>query len=296
MNRLLRNRTAIVLFMLPATLIFLMFIIVPTISSIWYSLQDWNGFGEATFVGLKNYKALFVHNKDGYIEALGHALIIAIGSLCIQLPISFFFATTLARGVRGERFYLTVFFIPVILSSTVIAQLWLKIFNGQYGLLNELLAFVGMEEVAKAWLANPKTALPAVLVPILWQYIGYHMLLMYTAIRGLSSDMLEAARIDGASNFKIAVRVILPNIKPILRVCVIFAVVGSFKTYDIIHIMTKGGPVGATEVPTTLLVETLFSSYQYGYGSAMAVVIIIICFLTSALIKKFFKTEEEESV
>ena len=232
-----------------------------------------------------------MNNTDGFTSAVWHAGLIALASVFIQLPLSFCFASILARRVRGERFYLTVFFIPVIISSTVVAQLWLKIFNGSYGLLNYLLTAVGLEKWTRAWLAKPQTALPAVIIPIIWQYVGYHMLLMYTAIKGLSSDIFEAARIDGATNFQTAIRITLPNIRPIIRVCVIFAVIGSLKSYDIIFMMTKGGPIGATEVPTTLMVETLFTAQRYGYGSAMAVIIILLCFLLSLLIKKFFKVE-----
>ena len=118
----------------------------------------------------------------------------------------------------------------------------LKIFNGSYGLLNYLLTAVGLEKWTRAWLAKPQTALPAVIIPIIWQYVGYHMLLMYTAIKGLSSDIFEAARIDGATNFQTAIRITLPNIRPIIRVCVIFAVIGSLKSYDIIFMMTKADP------------------------------------------------------
>ena len=291
MKNYFANKKAIILFILPAFLIFTVFIILPAVLSVYYSLFDWNGVGTMTFRGLKNYAELFLQNKDGFPKTLNHAMWIAIASVGIQLPLSFYFASVLARGVRGTRFYLTVFFIPVIISSTVIAQLWLKIYNGDYGLLNSFLRFAGLDFLAKSWLVKPKYALPVVIVPILWQYVGYHMLLMYTAIKNIPDDIFDAARIDGASHFQIAWSITLPNIRPILRVCIIFAVVGSLKSYDIIFMMTKGGPIGATEVPTTLMVETLFTAHRYGYGSAMAVIIIALCFLCSILIRKFFKAE-----
>ena len=136
------------------------------------------------------------------------------------------------------------------------------------------------------------SAMIAVIVPILWQYVGYHMLLMYTAIKTIPHDIYEAALIDGANRVQTAFRITIPLIKPILKVCATFAIVGALKSFDLIFAMTQGGPMGKTDVPSTLMVETVFRSNQFGYGSSMAIIIIAMCFASSLLIKKFFRVDE----
>ena len=129
-----------------------------------------------------------------------HAVVIAIFSVFIQLPISLGLALILAKGIKGERFFLSVFFIPVLISSVVIGQLWLKIYNPNYGLLNTFLKTVGLSGWVHTWLGEEKTALAAVMVPILWQFIGYHMLLFYAGIKSVPRELIEAAQVDSATS------------------------------------------------------------------------------------------------
>jgi raffinose/stachyose/melibiose transport system permease protein len=209
-------------------------------------------------------------------------------SVVIQLPISLLFALLITSGVKQEGFFRTVFFIPVIISTVVIGQLWMKIYNPDYGLLNVFLRGIGLEGAAKVWLGDVKTVFAAACVPVLWQYIGYHMLLMYAAIKSIPPDVFEAARIDGAGPVQQAFRITIPLMKPMLKVSVTFAVIGSLKLFDLIYVLTNGGPVHASEVPSTLMVKTIFLSNQYGYGSSMAVFIILECLVFTLVVNKVF--------
>lgn len=292
MEKLRRDKKAIFLFVFPALLVFFVIILLPIFTSAYYSLLKWDGIGKGVFIGLENYKNLFVNNTDGFLKSVINAFWLALLSVGIQLPISLVLALVLARGIRGENFFRTVYFIPVILSTVVIGQLWMKIYNPDYGLLNYVFAKLGLKTLENQWLANPKIVLISVFIPILWQYIGYHMLLMYASAKSISTDIYEAARIDGAGELTIATRITIPLIKPILKVCVIFAVIGSFKSFDLIYVLTNGGPMHASEVPTTLMYTTIFSKYQYGYGSAMAIFIIVECLICTVLIQKLFGKEE----
>lgn len=291
MDRVLRNKKAILFFMAPAVVLFVIIIITPIVMSASYSLMEWDGFGEKVFIGLENYKELFIRNSDGFWRAVKNSLIFAAGSVFIQLPISLTLAIVLARGVKGERFFVSVYFIPVLISTVVIGQLWMKIYNPQYGLLNTVLNAIGLESWTRSWLGETGTVMMAVIVPVLWQYIGYHMLLMYAAIKSISSEIFEAAKIDGANGIQTAFRITIPLIKPILKVCVTFAVVGSLKNFDLVYVMTGGGPSGYSQLPSTLMVETIFSRNMYGYGSAMAIFIILECFIFAYLIRKAFREE-----
>lgn len=292
MNRVLSNKKAVVIFLLPALVLFLTIIIVPIFMSVTYSLTEWDGIGKKVFTGFDNYKELFLTNSDGFWRAVKNSLIFAAGSVFVQLPISLILALILARGVKGERFYVSVYFIPVLISTVVIGQLWMKIYNPQYGLLNTVLRSMGLEQLTGNWLGDTKKVIFAVIVPVLWQYIGYHMLLMYASVRSISEEIFEAARIDGANGIQTALHITIPLMKPILKVCVTFAVVGSLKNFDLVYVMTGGGPAGASQLPSTLMVETIFSRNMYGYGSSMAIFIILECFLFAWLIRGAFRNNE----
>ena len=292
MNRVLSNKKAVFIFLFPALILFLTIIIVPIFMSMTYSLTEWDGIGKKGFTGFDNYKELFLTNSDGFWRAVKNSLIFAAGSVFVQLPISLILALILARGVKGERFYVSVYFIPVLISTVVIGQLWMKIYNPQYGLLNTVLRSMGLDKLAGNWLGDTKKVIFAVIVPVLWQYIGYHMLLMYASVRSISEEIFEAARIDGANGIQTALHITIPLMKPILKVCVTFAVVGSLKNFDLVYVMTDGGPAGASQLPSTLMVETIFSRNMYGYGSSMAIFIILECFLFAWLIRKAFRDNE----
>lgn len=293
MNRVYKNKMAIILFLLPALILFVGIVIVPIIMSSYYSLHDWNGLTEMKFIGLDNYIELFTNEAIGFPQALLNAVYYALLSVFIQLPFSLLLALLLAKGRRGSRFFLSVYFIPVLMSTVVIGQLWLKIYNPDYGILNVALNSLGLESMAHVWLGDRNVALISVFIPTMWQYTGYHMLLMYAGIQSVPPEIKEAALIDGASEWQINRRIVIPMIKPVLKVCVIISVTGSLKVFDLIYILTNGGPAHATEVPSTLMVSMLFLRNRYGFGSAIAVLLIFLCFIMAIVVRKSFKSEVE---
>ena len=293
MNKLLANKKTIFLFMLPASVMFLGVIILPIMMSVNFSLTEWDGMSPAKFIGLDNYIRLFTDAGEGFLAAARNSFVYALCAIFIQLPIALLFALILASGVKGEKIYITIFFVPVLISTVVTGQLWMRIFDMQHGVLNLFLSTIGLEKLAHPWLADPKTALPCVFVALVWQFIGYYMLLMYASIKTISPEIAEAAKIDGAGFWQTSFKITIPLIKPMIRVCLILAVVGALKMFDLVYIMTNGGPAHATEVPSTLMVTAIFRRNLYGYGSSMAVFIIAECFLFAFLIRKFVKTEED---
>ena len=292
MNKMLSNKKAILIFMLPATLMFLCVQILPIFMSGYYSLFDWDGMSEKTFIGFENYVTLFKSKTIGFPAALGNSFKYAFFAVFLQLPLALLLALILSSGVPGEKVFVSIFFIPVLISTSVTGQLFVRIYNGDYGILNKLLEAVGLESLKSTWLANPKQSLYCVFVPMVWQFIGYHMLLLYAAIKTISTDILEAATIDGAGFWKRSFKITIPLIKPTLRVCLIFALTGALKMFDLVNVMTDGGPIHSSEVPATLMVRQIFTQYHYGRGSAIALFIIMECFLVSVLIRKFVKVEE----
>ncbi len=292
MKKLYSNKLTIFLFILPALLLFLLILVAPIFISGYFSFFDWNGFGKKIFIGLENYKELFTSNSIGFTKALGNSLLLALLSVFIQLPIALGLALLLGKGRKGERGFLSIYFMPVLISTVVIGQLWLKIYNGSYGLLNVALKSIGLDSLAKIWL-DIDTALGAVFEPVLWQYVGYHMLLMYAGIKSVPIEYREAAMIDGAKEGQVNRYIVLPYIKPILKISTIFAVTGSLKSFDLIYVLTQGGPLHATEVPSTLMINMLFLRNRYGMGSTMALLLIILCFAFALIIGRIFKEKED---
>ena len=292
MKKSLQYKINIFLFLLPALFLFVTVLIAPIIMSFAYSLTKWNGFTTPEFIGFKNYVELFTSKSININRALKNAFLLALLSCCIQLPFALWLALRLSRPIKGRTAMLSIFFMPVLISTVVIGQLWLKIYNPDYGLLNVFLRSIGLEKWTQIWLGDKKYALGAAFVPILWQYVGYHMLLMYAGIKGVPVELTEAAMLDGATDAQINRYIIIPYIRPILRVSVIFAITGSLKSFDLIYVLTNGGPSHATEVPSTLMISMLFLRNRYGMGSAIAVMLIVLCFVFALLINVLFKEEK----
>ncbi|MBR1986401.1 MAG: sugar ABC transporter permease [Mogibacterium sp.] len=292
MNKMYSNKWYIIIFLLPALILFCGVLIAPIGASGYFSFFDWNGFTEKTFIGFSNYKELFTSDSIGFMKALGNSLLLAVLSVFLQLPLALALALVLGKKIKGERAFLSVYFMPVLISTVVIGQLWLKIYNPDYGVLNVALRAVGLDNLTHIWLGEKATALGAVFVPILWQYVGYHMLLLYAGVKSVPPELREAAMLDGASDGQVNRYIVLPYIKPIIKISVIFAVTGSLKSFDLIYVLTNGGPLHATEVPSTLMISMLFLRNRYGMGSTIAVLLIILCFAFALLINLVFREED----
>ncbi len=284
---------AIFIFLLPGLLLFVGILIAPIAVSLYRSLFNWDGFTEGTFIWFNNYKELFTSKSIMFGNALKNSLLLAVFSVFVQLPIALGLALLLGRKIKGERFFLSVYFMPVLISTVVIGQLWLKIYNPDYGLLNRLLDLVHLGNLKHVWVADLKTALGSIIVPTIWQYVGYHMLLMYAGVKGVNTDLREAAMLDGATAWQVDRYIVIPTIKPIIRVSVIFAVTGSLKAYDLVRILTNGGPFQKTNVPSTLLEDMLFLRNRYGMGSTISVMLIILCFAFALAITAIFRERDK---
>ena len=280
------------IFTLPSLLLFGGILIVSVAFSFYYSTLDWDGIGEGIFVGIDNYVEMF--QNAIFDKAVINSFLLCIFTLIIQLPLALILALILASHIKGEVFFRTVFFKPVTLSTVVVGQLWLKIYNPNYGVLNELLRMIGLERFAQNWLGDVNTALFSAFVPIIWQNIGYHMLLLYTAIKAIPKDIHESAEIDGATGVTAAFKITIPLILPTLKTCAIFVITGSLKAFDMIYVLTNGGPVNSTEVPSSVMFNSIFVINRYGYGSAIAIFIVVECILIAYLLQRLVKTSPIE--
>ncbi len=294
MERVFRDKRAIAIFVLPALIVFASVVVIPIVFSGYYSLLEWNGAGQGTFIGLANYVEMFTNPSTYFVKGIINSAILAALSVFVQVPLALGLALLISRGVKFEGFFRNVYFIPVIISTTVIGQLWMKIYHPNNGMLNLLLQSMGLEALKRNWLADPQISLGAVFFVLIWQYLGYHMLLLYSAIKAVPTSLYEAAEIDGCSKSQLSRYISIPLVMPMIKVCVTFALIGSLKTFDLIYVLTKGGPIHATEVPTTLMFSNIFLNYRYGLGSSMAIFILLECLLFTVCVQRLFKVENLE--
>ncbi|GGF95900.1 carbohydrate ABC transporter permease [Paenibacillus abyssi] len=293
MNGVLRvSKGTIAVFVLPCLLFYLAFVFAPILVSVYYSFMEWSGMGEAKFIGLENFIVMFTQDAVFWPSVL-RTLYISVFSL-MQIPIAVVVAILLSRYVRRANFLVSSYFLPVILSVVVIGQLWKAIYNPAAlgGMLNKLLTSIGLESWTRTWLADPDIAIFALCFVIFWQFIGYHVLIQFTGVQNISSDIYEAASIDGAEGFKADRYITLPLLAPVIKISVVLAVIGSLKAFDLIVVMTGGGPADSTQVISTHMYLMTFNSFKYGYGSAISTFLVVFCLVMTVLLNWMFKRAE----
>ena len=192
----------------------------------------------------------------------------------------------LVNGVKGESMYRNIFFIPVVISSVVISLLWQRIYKDLVPAIYELL---NLSLPKNGFLANEDTKLMAVFLPSLWQFVGYHMLLMYGALKSIPTDIIEAATVDGASGPRMALRIQIPMIKPMLKVCLSFSLIGSFKLFDTPWILLERSN---KQLPALSMYVEMFSNHKYSYASAQAMFIVFECLAFTVLLNMLFKDRD----
>lgn len=289
MRNVMSNKWVITLYVLPALLLILILIYIPIVLTGYYGLMDWDGIGAKTFIGLDNYIELM---KDKmFWNSTYHSVLLAVFS-AISLIAYLVISLILASKIKGAGLLRKIYLIPMLLSSVAIAQLWLKIFDPTNGMLNKLLEMFGVENTP-IWLADPNLVLYSIFIPIVWQYAGFYIIIYYAALKGVPDEIIEAAKIDGATPFQIAYKIKLPLIAPVIKVTIVLAIVGSLKYFDLIYVMTGGGPNGASEVMASYMYKEAFKTYNFGYGSAIGFALLIICLVMTWVIQKLTASKED---
>ncbi|RBW69740.1 carbohydrate ABC transporter permease [Bacillus taeanensis] len=289
MNRVMSNKFVITLYVLPALLLIATLIYVPIVLTGYYGLMKWDGIGEMSFIGLENYINLLTDKL--FWESAYHSFLLAAFST-ISLIGYLIISLILSGKIKGANLLRKIYLIPMLLSSVAIAQLWLKIYHPGNGLVNSFLMGIGIDN-PPAWLAEPKLVLPALFVPIIWQYAGFYILIYYAALKGIPNSLIEAAKIDGANPLQIAWKIKVPLISSVIKVTIVLAIVGSLKYFDLIYVMTGGGPNGSSEVMASYMYQKAFNTYDFGYGSAVGFFLLIICLAVTWLIRKLTVTGDE---
>jgi raffinose/stachyose/melibiose transport system permease protein len=282
MDKVMSNKKVIALYIVPSLLLITALIYMPIVLTGYYGLMKWDGVSKMKFIGLDNYAQLI--RDSMFWNSVKHSFLLAVFST-LSLLVYLLVALVLSAQIRGANVYRKVYLIPMLLSSVAIAQLWLKIFHPTNGVLNHLLSSLGIEHTPE-WLSNPSIVLYAIFIPILWQYAGFYILIYYAALKNVPSSLIESARIDGAGPWRIAFAIRIPLIAEVVKVTVVLAIVGSLKYFDLIYVMTGGGPNGASEVMASYMYRKAFSGYDFGYASAIGFFLLLICLFMTWLIRK----------
>ena len=293
MELLKRNPWTILWGLLPALILYILFVIWPILRSFWYGFFDWNGLSEPVFSGTDNFVEIF--SDPVFWLSLKNNLWVVLASVLLQIPLGLLAAVLLNGRVRGSKFFRTAFFIPMVLSTVVVGLLWSTMLNSQAGPVNALIMMfgVGLNQTPD-WLGDPNLAIFTLCGVIVWQFVGLYMIIFLAALQGIPDELLEAASIDGATPFDQMLRIQLPMVWPTVIASVVLCISGSMRSFDLIFVMTQGGPANATEVMATYMYNKTFAVSQYGYGSAVSLVISVISFGLILVSRAGLSRKEEE--
>lgn len=294
MDKLLRDKKAICLFLAPGIILFTLVLFIPICQSIYYSLCDWDALSKPEFIGFGNYIKLFTKDTTMQI-ALKNSIFFMIFSVVSQLVVGLFLAALLTNIKKGRNLFKNIYYLPCVLSSATLGLLWMFIFTPKLG-INQVLATWGIE--GPLWLMDVSgyITLPMKVIAFvaLWQYVGQSMMLYMAQISGIDKSLYEAAYIDGATKTKAFWYVTMPLIRPMMAIAMSLNCIGALKFFDLIFNMTEAGPNHQTEVLATHLYTQGFKYFKYGYASAIGVVLLILCLLVTFFINKFVKVENYE--
>lgn len=283
----------IVAFLLPAALVYTGLVLLPVVQAIYYSFFRWNGLGPLqNFIGTVNYTRAF--GDRVFIGALTHNLQLVILSLLIQLPLALGVALLIRGITHGSATFRTIFFLPFVLSEVVTGVIWNFIYRPQGGLVNTVLGAIAPGLAPTALLANPNTVLYAMFVVITWKFFGYHMILYIAGLQNIPAELEEAAQIDGCGRLQALRYITLPLLGSTIRLTVYLSVLGSLQFFELVWVMTTGGPVNASDTMATYLYKFGFQRFQLGYGSTVAVIMFVICFGFSLIYQRFVMQRDFE--
>ena len=288
-----RRAGTIAAFVVPALIVYVLFVLYPIVQAVYYSLFDWNGLGPLEdYVGLENYRRILT--DDIFHMAVRHNLVIMLLSLLIQLPLALTVALLIRDNIPGRALFRTIFFLPYVLSEVITAVIWVFMYRPDTGFINVVMKAVVPGFEPRGFLGDTDVVMVAIFAVITWKFFGFHMILYLAGLQGIPRELEDAARVDGASRMQVLWDITLPLLGPTVRVSVFFSVLGSLQFFDLIWVMTKGGPVNASNTMATYMFTYGFQRFQLGYGAAVSLVIFLICFVFSIAYQRWFMRRDME--
>ena len=272
------KKSIIYLYLLIPVAMFVFTVFVPLVAALVYSFFEWKNGPVKTFNGLANYQQLFADAT--FWQAFGNNIYLVVACLVGQIGIAFLLVLLVnARTTKLKGVHRTFGFFPSTISAVCIGMIWTMVYHNKYGILNWLLEMMGLEHLQQVWLNNTESIMLIVSIPLIWQFIGYYMVIIFSAIAGIDSEVFESANIDGANAWQTAMHITLPLIKNTMLVCITLCVAGNMKAFDNIYTMTKGGPGTSSMVMAMYGYKISFEQFNLGYGSTISVGIFVLSLL-----------------
>ena len=285
MQKTFGRKKVILMFLLPALVVYILFVVVSVIWAGFYSFFDWSGVGEMTFAGIQNYLQLF--QDKTFLQTIWHTLIYTVICVAIQVFGGLLFAIFLSRLTKGRALLQTLYYVPVVISSVAICQIFSKLLSvTPIGVVNAVLSIFNPELATMEWISNADVSLYVAAFVEGYKYLGLYMVIFYAALIGVPKDLEEAAIVDGANVVQQYWKVKIPYIKPVIIANCILVLNGSLRSFDISYLLTNGGPGNASELLSTYMYKQAFSSMKYVYGSAIAMAIVVICLIIGFVFRR----------
>jgi len=282
------------LFLLPALALYLVFVFWPVVQSIYFGFFEWNGLGkEMTFIGLDNYVSMFA-TDEVFQLSLRNSIIATLVLALVPTALGLGFAA-LFSNLRGGGFYRSAIFLPYLVSMVAVGTIWAWIYNPRIDAPGLLLQMLGLESWMHDWLGERATAFAAALVPGVWRFTGFAIVIFYAAIQTIPMDLYEAARVDGANGWQSFWKITVPLVRQAMIVVVVWMTMDALKLFDLIFVLTRGNPNHSTEVIATWMFANTFRHYKMGYGAAMAVVLFLMILGFSVIYIRWVTRGEDES-
>lgn len=296
MHRVLSNWKSIFLMVFPGMAFLAFALIFPIFFAFFLGMTDWSGIGSYHFVGLTNYFDVLFHDSIFWLS-LRNALLLALCTIVLQHPIALLFAFLISKiGGKREKFFRTIFFVPCVISVVVTSRMWVQILNPSYGLLNQIFKKMGLTFLSQVdWLGNPSLSIFSLIFIIMWQGIGWSTLIYYAGVKGLSTEVMEAAKVDGASGSTLLFNITLPLLRPVIIVNVTLALISCLKQMETVFLTTNGGPGDSTQFIANYLYKEAFTASRYGYANAISVIFVLICIIATVLLNKILKKDSYET-
>jgi raffinose/stachyose/melibiose transport system permease protein len=287
-----RKTIEILVFVGPALLVYISFVLLPVVLAAYYSLYKWNGLGPLDeFIGADNYvRAL---SDPVFIGAMGHNLFFVVASLIVQGPIAVGVALLLNRAMKGRSIFRVIIFVPYVLSEVISAVAWRLILQ-PHGPFDAVLEALGLGELRQLWLADLNVVIWTLLAVVSWKYVGFAIILFLAGLQGVPDELTEAAQIDGASWWQIQRHITIPLLGPTIRIWAFLSIIGSLQLFDMVWVMTGGGPANATSTMATYMIQFGFQRSQLGFGSAIAVILFVVSFTFALIYQRFVLSRDTE--
>lgn len=278
LNAIRPSKKTVFLYLLLPVALFIFTVFVPLVTALVYSFFEWKGGPVKIFTGIDNYKQLF--GDSTFWQSFGHNIYLVVVCIIGQVGIAFILVMMVnSKLVKFKTIHRTFGFFPSTIAAVCIGLIWNIIYHNQYGLLNWFLKAIGRPDLTQVWLNNSKLVMFLVSIPLVWQYIGYYMVIILSAVSSISPEIFESAEIDGASGVQTALHITLPLIKNTMLVCITLCIAGNMKAFDNIYVMTAGGPGSSSMVMAMYGYQISFNQSNMGYGSCISVAIFVLSLL-----------------